>query len=672
MRKDPKRFLTQTEKAELLNACDFKCQGIFCNDRDLYGKRYEFHYIKQHSQGGLTTRYQHLVLCEPCHKREHAVNQVNLESLAGIWPHLRGWQRDALERFCDADSNGEKFFVLEAAPGAGKSMFAACVTRLVLDNHPEINHAICIAPWTPILSSMKRTFGRMELDVRDKFHYDKSRGELQLHPMQDVTLDTYQGFCNEDTVRVLASWKRRIGFRFMLILDEVHHTNTIKGSWGGYGERIAELADKVVVMSGTYFRSDSRPITFLEYENEKPKTHFSISYSECVRNRYVRQIAFRYIDPLLEIYNYDKQKTSQSLLSNIPYGSKKIVKAVADEVLDPQGPHVEMLINEAWSQLQGMRKKWPDAACLVVCKPGSGSSEERNVHAIESRIKALTGVVPSVVTGDDSASRGRIEAFARSTEPFLCAIRMVSEGVDIPRIRMVLFVSKTDSEMLFRQIAGRALRYIAGQEDDTAALVIMPKFPRMHDFAKRFETEADVVLNPVETSGESGVCGSCFNSPCSCDIGFARECTKCQSFPCKCFVVLNSTVLAGGGLISDSLVHEKHVEAAKIVVSRYQQHQHANVIQLADALQKASELNVPGVSANHEEAKSLLLSNVNRKVSQIALHRYQRDYAAAWAREVHDRFGADMLEIRSTWRLEQISELDKALKARLVEVINGG
>jgi superfamily II DNA or RNA helicase len=655
---DRRRFLGDSERAELLAACEYKCQGDSCSDRDLTGKKFHFHHIHPYAMGGRTTRFQHLVLCEGCHVEVHRSKSTDLSSeFGGAWPDLREWQRDALGRFVGYDE--KKTFVLEAAPGAGKTMFAACAARYVIDHHPEINHVICIAPWVPILSSMKRTFGRMQLELRDKFHYDKKRGRLQAMPDVDVTLDTYAGFCNPVTVDVLEHWHERFDFRFMLILDEVHHTNIVSGTWGPYAERIAAMASKLVIMSGTYFRSDRKQISFLNYGNDKPATDYTIDYVECVEKRYVRQVAFRYHDPTLEILSRNSSSTRLFQLSKLQGSQKRFSKA-KQEVLNPNGDHVGEMINDAWRELQVMRRKWSDAACLVVCA-ASTSGEERMIHAVQSRITELTGQTVEAVTSDDAASRGRIEAFARSESPFLCAIRMVSEGVDIPRIRMILFLSYTDSEMLFRQIVGRCIRYIPGREDDTAALVVMPKFPVMAEFADRFESEAEQGLTRRELVAVDGdrVEGE----------GASNVCAQCYSHPCHCFVVLDSFTEMGGGQIAASLVPEKFIERAKIIRESSTAHQHANIVQLADALQRNEQITVAGIEPRMEDMRQTAMRNLDRKVGMLARYKYENDFRLAWAWEVTDRTGVSRPEIESTWRLSQIQELVQQLKNSLTEAI---
>jgi superfamily II DNA or RNA helicase len=662
--RDPVRFFTDSQKAERLAAAGYRCEGARCKNRDLRSQPYEFHHSKPHSHMGLTTRYNVQVLCKPCHRLAHAEAMKEQFSESG-WESLRQWQRDALERFISTES--EKTFVLEAAPGAGKSRFAAFASQYMLNSDNDIDHVIFIAPWVPILRSVKDNFQPLQLEVRDKFHYDKKAGKLQRIPKVDVTLDTYAGFCNPITVDTLYEWKQNQGFNFMLILDEIHHTNTVSGKWGPSVEAIAGMATKLLVMSGTYFRSDNRPISFLEYDGDKPKRDYWIGVTDCVSKRYTRQVSFRFIDPLLEMLSIADVEPKRTPLSKIPHNMGKKQAAAKREVLDPNGIHVEALVSEAWKELQAMRKKWSDAACLVVCRSGSSGEEERAIHAIEGVIKRATGYRPEVVTSDDASSRGRLESFTNGSDPFLCAIRMVSEGVDIPRIRMVLFLSYTDSEMLFRQIVGRCARYITGKEDDTAALVIMPKFRLMADFAKRYESEnkaGAMNLAPLKEPpkpGDEEICLECNYSPCQC------SCRKCGHRPCRCYIVIDSEVAAGGGQIAASDVKECFIARAEIVRDTSTANQHANIVQLAEALQRNAQLGETPVVSNHNDARHLAWMGVDRKINIIAKHFYGGDSSAAWANEVHGKFNANAAEIRSTWRVSQINELHAHLKNRIIE-----
>lgn len=672
-RKDSRRIFTDAQKAEILASAGYQCQGPDCSDRDLRNKGYQFHHVAPHSEGGLTSIYNAQVLCIECHKAIHKTKLFSAMSgtLDSVWSVLREWQKEAFDRYVENDD--QRVFALEAAPGAGKTLFAAVATRYELDNHPEITHVICIAPWKPIIESMRKSFGSLLMEVRDGFHYDRKAGILQRPPLGDVTLDTYAGFCKQDTVDVLRDWIERYQFRFMLILDEVHHTNICDGSWGPFATAIAEMASKVLVMSGTYFRSDNKAISFLSYEDNRPVTNYRITYSECVQKRYVRQVAFRVCDPQLEFYSASTGKCKTIATSRIPKVSSKMLAKAKKEILDPQGLHVGWMINEAWTQLQMMRKKWPDAACLVVCQPkNTTSSEVKMVHAVAKRIAEITGCIPPTVTCDDKASHNRITSF-RGTEhnpcyePFLCAVRMVSEGVDIPRIRMVLFLSYTDSEMLFRQIVGRCIRYINGKEDDTAACVVYPRFPVMSEFAERFEAESkqgQLLMEPVQPT-QRVMSGEEYES---------SACLQCASSPCVCFEVVGSEIGDNGGQFGGEHVHERFIRRAKVICDSSSTHQHANVVQLADILQRDAALGDLPVSLDLDDCKEQRLRNVRNTICKIALHGYRNDVSAAYTQELHHRFNVNTLEeIRATWRLDQIATLETELRNRLREVlVHGG
>lgn len=664
MQKDERRIFSDVQKRELIEAAGYRCQGENCQSPDLSnGQPYEFHHEKRHADGGLTSVFNGKVLCVPCHR---SVSQYSGEyNLSSVWSSLRQWQRDAVERFIKDDP---RLFVLEAAPGAGKTLFAACASRFTLDSHSEIMHVICIAPWKPIIASLRNAFGRLKMDVRDRFHYDRKRGILQNVPQGDVTVDTYAGFCNQDTIDVIRAWQSRFGFKFMLILDEVHHTNALDGKWGPFATEVANMASKIVVMSGTYFRSDRKAISFLKYGPNGPLKDYQITYPECIANRYVRQVTFRYCDPVLTMKDFKSDELKDRALSRIPKASTRMLSNARREVLNPKGEHVKWMIIQAWNELQRFRLKWPDAACLVVCSPGSSGAEERTIHEVSKRINEITGHLPVVVTSDDAASHGRISAFSSSgaTDPFLCAIRMVSEGVDIPRIRVILFLSYTDSEMLFRQIVGRALRYIEGKEDNTAAMVVMPTFPVMAEFAERFEKEVEIGaddLKSIEAEEQKASEGGELSSICR----------RCSSDPCRCFVVIDSNDSAGGGLFSDSIVSERYIQKAKVIIDSNESHRHFNTVQMGDFLQKAAVIDQIPIDVDCESNKELIIRNINNIIQKIARFRYEGNIGEAWVREVHEPCGVlSMDEVRGTWRASQMQQLESRLRNRLLEVLSHG
>ena len=68
-------------------------------------------------------------------------------------------------------------------------------------------------------------------------------------------------------------------------------------------------------------------------------------------------------------------------------------------------------------------------------------------------VREITGEAPTLVLSDDVGSGKRIEEFAASDSRWMVAVRMVSEGVDIPRLRVGVYASaaKTPSPTVPRQ-----------------------------------------------------------------------------------------------------------------------------------------------------------------------------------------------------------------------------
>ena len=73
-------------------------------------------------------------------------------------------------------------------------------------------------------------------------------------------------------------------------------------------------------------------------------------------------------------------------------------------------------------------------------------------------LQARLGVTPIVVTSDDPQASRRIAAFATGCAPWIVAVRMVSEGVDIPRLRVGVYATTTGTDLFFRQAVGRLVR----------------------------------------------------------------------------------------------------------------------------------------------------------------------------------------------------------------------
>ena len=84
----------------------------------------------------------------------------------------------------------------------------------------------------------------------------------------------------------------------------------------------------------------------------------------------------------------------------------------------------------------------------------------------------------------------------------------VSEGVDIKRLRLLVYLPNAKTELAFRQAMGRVVRTL-GPDDYSRAYVVMPTLKTLEEYARRVEQEmgAAAAKGPEKTTKICGVCG---------------------------------------------------------------------------------------------------------------------------------------------------------------------
>ena len=74
---------------------------------------------------------------------------------------------------------------------------------------------------------------------------------------------------------------------------------------------------------------------------------------------------------------------------------------------------------------------------------------------------------------------------------------MVSEGVDIRRLRVLVYLPNALTNLAFRQAIGRVVR-TNGPNDDTRAYVVMPSIKILEGYARKVEDE----ISPVHKKSQ--------------------------------------------------------------------------------------------------------------------------------------------------------------------------
>jgi superfamily II DNA or RNA helicase len=142
-------------------------------------------------------------------------------------------------------------------------------------------------------------------------------------------------------------------------------------------------------------------------------------------------------------------------------------------------------------------------------------------------LEKIEGEKPILVHSQMPNPSSKIRAFRETDKRWLVSVAMVSEGVDIKRLRVLLYLPNAMTELAFRQAIGRVVRS-AGNDDDTRAYVVMPSFSTFETYARRVEDEMSPSARNGTLRPRFKRCGPCGHE---CELG-ARDCPVCDSaFP---------------------------------------------------------------------------------------------------------------------------------------------
>ncbi len=393
---------------------------------------------------------------------------------ADLLPGLRGWQRDAWAAYF---RQPRRDFLLSATPGAGKTLWALTIAAELLARR-EILALTVVTP-------------------TEHLKYQWAQAAARLGIALDASYRNSQGRASADYTGVVVTYaqvaahpalhrQRTEGRPALVIFDEVHHAGDSL-SWGEAVREAFEPARKRLAMTGTPFRSDANQIPFVTYQVEPDGSRrscadYSYSYGPALRDGVVRPVIFLAYSGQMRWQTRAGDELTATL--GEPLTADLTAQALRT-ALDPSGEWVARVIEAADRRLSQIRKGMPDAAGLVI------ATDHDDARAYAGLLKKVTGRKAVVVLSDDPAASKKIGAFAASDDRWLVAVRMVSEGVDIPRLAVGVYATSVSTAMFFAQAVGRFVR--ARRRGETAS-VFLPSVPVLLGYAAELETERDHVL----------------------------------------------------------------------------------------------------------------------------------------------------------------------------------
>jgi superfamily II DNA or RNA helicase len=391
---------------------------------------------------------------------------------------LRPWQRDAFDQFTGGTSPD---FLAVATPGAGKTTFALTCARWSLAS--DRRRIVVVAPTSHLKKQWAQAAHRLGLELDPDW---TPAGGIARDVHGIVT--TFQQVATGDTADKL----RGIAAGAFVILDEIHHAGDDK-AWGDAVRRAFELADRRLCLSGTPFRSDTTPIPFVRYEADEAVADYTYGYSEALRDGgVVRPVYFPRVDGLMEWSAPDGAVLSATFQDEL--GRSNVAQRLRT-ALSLDGDWLSSVIGQAHDRLMWARQTHPDAGALAI------AIDQEHAQGIARLLRSRFGVPAEVVVSDDPTASKRIEAFAASDDPWLVAVRMVSEGVDIPRLRVGVYATTVSTELFFRQAVGRFVRWQAGRPSQKA-YVYLPDDPRLRAHAFQIAEARRHVLRPPTTEDD--------------------------------------------------------------------------------------------------------------------------------------------------------------------------
>lgn len=388
---------------------------------------------------------------------------------------LRPWQQEAFGSYRDCVLRGEKSILIEATPGAGKTTAALVLAMHQMKKRGAARIGI-VVPTAHLKVQWARSALSMDLHLDSSFSNGKGILSGDFHGF----VVTYQQVAQKPALF------RRLTESACIILDEVHHAGDGL-SWGD-GLRMAFHESKFIIcLSGTPFRSDNAPIPFVSYDDTGfGVPDYSYSYSRAVEEGVCRPTAFFTYGG--EVGWRDDAGEAYALFSDEldRIGQSRRLRAA----LDAESGWITTMLKDAHEMLMTTRREHPDAGGLLV------AADQTSARKLAKLLTSITKIPPVVVLSEESEAARKLKRFRDSSEPWLVACNMVSEGVDIPRLRVGVYATTTRTKMYFRQFLGRIVRRIPNLKSLQVAYCYLPADPTLTRLAEEIENEIRHCIRP--------------------------------------------------------------------------------------------------------------------------------------------------------------------------------
>ncbi|GII71478.1 hypothetical protein Sme01_39540 [Sphaerisporangium melleum] len=393
----------------------------------------------------------------------------------GTAPKLRAWQQEAFDLYFRREPRD---FLTVATPGAGKTTYALRIASELL-SRGIVRAVTIVCPTEHLKRQWADAAGRVGIAVDPEFKNS-----------QGVTSRDYTGVAltyAQVSMHPALHRARTEARRTLVIFDEIHHAGDAK-SWGDGVREAFEPATRRLALTGTPFRSDTNPIPFVTYAEDgegvrRSVSDYSYGYGPALADGVVRPVIFLAYAGEMRWRTRAGDEITATLGTPL---TKDQMGQAWRAALDPKGDWIRQVLRAADKRLTEVRRHVPDAGAMVI------ATDHETARAYARHLRAITGEGATVVLSDDPGASDKIKQYSASEERWLVAVRMVSEGVDIPRLAVGVYATSVSTPLFFAQAVGRFVR--ARRRGETAS-VFVPSVPTLMGLAGEMEAERDHVLD---------------------------------------------------------------------------------------------------------------------------------------------------------------------------------
>ena len=402
----------------------------------------------------------------------------------GTASKLRAWQQEALDAYL---AKNQQDFLAVATPGAGKTTFALRIATELLSRR-IVQRITVVCPTEHLKKQWADAAQRVGIHLDPNF--SNAQGTHGAH--YDGVAITYAQVATKPALHRA----RTEAGKTLVILDEIHHGGDAL-SWGDGIREAFDPAARRLSLTGTPFRSDTSPIPFVEYEEDaegirRSKADHSYGYSDALRDGVVRPVMFLAYSGAMRWRTSAGDEVAARLGEPL---TKDLIAQAWRTALNPKGEWIPSVLAAADKRLTELRRAVPDAGAMVI------ATDQETARAYAGTLKDITGESATIVLSDDSGASERIEEFSNGTQRWMVAVRMVSEGVDVPRLAVGVYATSTSTPLFFAQAVGRFVR--VRRRGETAS-VFLPSVPTLLDLASQLEIERDHALDKPKKDEDEG------------------------------------------------------------------------------------------------------------------------------------------------------------------------